>query len=307
MTTDQSLVRIYSDRTYTFTTMVRHQGTVIAFALDSNRRIVYSVLDLSTHDEGRGVLDTAYWTETPTEVPFPNEMTQAGYAIVGATAMPRVKRVGRVEAEGDEDLADEETDPFLSTTARLTGPGVPFQVLSDGTSVVILRQAIDRGHADALFLLNDGGCSGDTSRTDLVADSTGVKVPVVDGTLLCDRFLLVGGTLKPTAEVRFRRSRHKSEPESAKDSLGATDMDGTPLPRADPGTAVHPQSDRRTLHRGPRPHGGTGAAAVAVLRPQRRHRPDRHVQRRAGGRRPLQHPGQPLLDQPGPEVPRLRF
>ncbi|WP_009998746.1 LamG domain-containing protein [Streptomyces clavuligerus] len=206
--------------------MARHQGTALAFAMDDQRRIVYTVLDLSTFDEKRGELDAAYWSENPALLPFPNEIVKTGFAVAGATAMPTVKAGGRVEAGADEVLEPEEIDSFLSTTARLTADA-PFQVLSDGTHVVVLRQAIGAGHADAVFPLASGsGSSGDSSRTDLALSAGGAAVPVVADTLLCDRFLLVGGVLKPTSEVRFKRSRHKTEPASAKDSLGAADMDG---------------------------------------------------------------------------------
>ncbi|QDY81389.1 LamG domain-containing protein [Streptomyces qinzhouensis] len=206
--------------------MVRHQGTVIAFAVDDKRRIVYTVLDLSSFDEKKGELDVAYWSENPAELPFPAEVVKVGYAVAGATAMPAVKKGGRTEAGVDEVLTPEETDPFLSSTARLTAPDAPFQVISDGSHVVVLRQAIARGHADAVFTLADGvGSSGDSGRVDVVKSGT-TPAPVVDGTLLCDRFLLVGGRLKPVAEVRFKRSRHKTRPASEKDSLGPADMDG---------------------------------------------------------------------------------
>ncbi|MFE3072518.1 LamG-like jellyroll fold domain-containing protein [Streptomyces sp. NPDC059247] len=229
MTDDRSLLKVYSDRRYTRTTVARHQGTALAFALDEDRRIVYTVLDLSTHDEAKGELDAAYWSENPAELPFPNEIVKVGYAVVGATAMPVVKRGGRTEATGDELLAADETDTFLSSTARLTAPGAPFQVISDGTHVVVLRQAVDGDHADAVHVLTGKGSSGDVTRTDYVKDTAGAKTPVVDATLLVDRFLLVGGVLKPVNEVRFRRSRHRTAPASAKDSLGATDMDGRPF------------------------------------------------------------------------------
>ncbi|MGW1978108.1 LamG-like jellyroll fold domain-containing protein [Streptomyces sp. NPDC001889] len=225
-TADQSLVKIYSDRTYTHTTMVRHQGTVIAFAVDDKRRIVYAVLDLSSFDEKKGELDVAYWSENPAELPFPTEVVKVGYAVAGATAMPVVKKGGRTEAGPNDLLTPEETDPFLSSTARLTAPGAPFQVVSDGSHVVVLRQSIDAGHVDAVFTLADGVSStGDRGRADVVKTGT-TPAPVVDGTLLCDRFLLVGGRLKPVAEVRFKRSRHKTLPASEKDSLGPADMDG---------------------------------------------------------------------------------
>ncbi|GLF99601.1 LamG domain-containing protein [Streptomyces yaizuensis] len=229
MTVDQGLLRVYSDRTYTHTTMVRHQGTALAFAMDDQRRIVYTVLDLSVHDEERGELDAAYWSENPAALPFPDEIVQVGYAVAGATVMPVVKRGGRLEAAADEVLEAEERDGFLSSTARLTA-AAPFQVLSDGTHVVVLRQAIGPGHADAVYpLLSGRGSSGDSGRADVVKTVAGVAVPVVADTLLCDRFLLVGGRLKPVSEVRFKRSRHKTEPASAKDSLGAVDMDGKPF------------------------------------------------------------------------------
>ncbi|GLF95112.1 LamG domain-containing protein [Streptomyces yaizuensis] len=230
-TADQSLVKIYSDRVYTHTTMVRHQGTVLAFAIDDARRIVYSVLDLSTFDEEKGELDAAYWSENPVALPFPTEVVKVGYAVAGATVMPVVKKDSQAEATAVEVLEPEETDTFLSSTARLTAPGAPFQVLSDGSHVVVLRQAIGRDGTDAVFTLKEGsGSTGDRSRVDVqTAGATPVAVPVVDGTLLCDRFLLVGGELKPVSEVRFKRSRHKTLPASEKDSLGAFDMDGRPF------------------------------------------------------------------------------
>ncbi|MFJ4770856.1 LamG-like jellyroll fold domain-containing protein [Streptomyces uncialis] len=229
MTVDQGLLRVYSDRTYTHTTMVRHQGTALAFAMDDQRRIVYTVLDLSVADDQRGELDAAYWSENPAELPFPDEIVQVGYAVAGATVMPVVKKGGRLEAGADETLEPEETDGFLSTTARLTA-AAPFQILSDGTHVVVLRQAIGSGDADAVYPLRSGsGSTGDAARADVVKSVDGAVVPVVADTLLCDRFLLVGAQLKPVTEVRFKRSRHKTEPASAKDSLGAADMDGKPF------------------------------------------------------------------------------
>ncbi|MFJ6662192.1 LamG-like jellyroll fold domain-containing protein [Streptomyces sp. NPDC091377] len=228
MATDQSLLKIYSDRTYAHTTMVRHQGTALAFAMDDKRRIVYTVLDLSAYDETRGELDAAYWSENPAPLPFPKEIVQVGYGVAGATVMPVVKRGGRTEAQSEEVLEQDEIDAFLSTTARLTAPA-PFQVLSDGTHVVVLRQAVGAGHADAVYAVGVRGRStGDGARADVVK-AAGAPVPVVADTLLCDRFLLVGGQLKPVSEVRFKRSRHRTEPASAKDSLGSVDMDGRPF------------------------------------------------------------------------------
>ncbi|XXZ47579.1 hypothetical protein AAGT00_01040 (plasmid) [Streptomyces cavourensis] len=57
----------------------------------------------------------------------------------------------------------------------------------------------------------------------------GEQVELVRDTLLCDRFLLVDGKLKPVLEVRYKRSRHATRPASAKDTLGTEDMEGRPF------------------------------------------------------------------------------
>ncbi|QES57836.1 hypothetical protein DEJ51_29780 [Streptomyces venezuelae] len=225
MAPQESLLKIYGDRSYRHVTMARHQGTTIAFAMDASRRIVYSVLDLSG-PPAKGEADTAYWSDNPAELVFPRELAEVGYAVVGATAMPTVKR-GGAEAAVDERPTAQETDPFLSTTARLTADA-PFHVVSDGTYVVVLRQSVGETHSDAVYKLTGGGCSGSASRTDYVLSGT-KKVPLVRDTLLCDRFLLVDGKLKPVLEVRYKRSRHATRPESAKDSLGTEDMEGRPF------------------------------------------------------------------------------
>ncbi|MEU5116680.1 LamG domain-containing protein [Streptomyces longwoodensis] len=225
MAAQDSLLKKYGDRSYRHVTMTRHHGTTIAFAMDAARRIVYTVLDLSG-PAAKGEVDSAYWSDNPAEVAFPREIAEVGYAVVGATAMPTVKR-GGAEAGADERPAAAEIDPFLSSTARLTADA-PFHVISDGTYVVILRQSVGGTHQDAVYKLTGGGSSGDPSRTDYVL-SAAKKVPLVRDTLLVDRFVLVDGKLKPVLEVRFKRSRHATRPESAKDSLGTEDMEGRPF------------------------------------------------------------------------------
>ncbi|MEU9678835.1 LamG domain-containing protein [Streptomyces parvus] len=225
MAAQDSLLKKYGDRSYRHVTMTRHQGTTIAFAMDAARRIVYTVLDLSG-PAAKGEVDSAYWSDNPAEVAFPREIAEVGYAVVGATAMPTVKR-GGAEAGADERPAAAEIDPFLSSTARLTADA-PFHVISDGTYVVILRQSVGGTHQDAVCKLTGGGSSGDPSRTDYVL-SAAKKVPLVRDTLLVDRFVLVDGKLKPVLEVRYKRSRHATRPESAKDSLGTEDMEGRPF------------------------------------------------------------------------------
>lgn len=226
MALQDSVLKVYGDRSYAHVTMVRHQGTTVAFAMDAARRIVYSVLDLSDQQAAKGELDTAYWSGNPIELAFPRELAEVGFAVAGATAMPTVKR-GGAEAAADDQPAPGDIDTYLSSTARLTA-SAPFHVLSDGTYVVVLRQSIGNAHPDAVYKLTGGGCSGNASRTDYVLDST-KKVPLVRDTLLCDRFVLVEGKLKPVLEVRYRRSRHATRPESNKDTLGTEDMEGRPF------------------------------------------------------------------------------
>ena len=90
--------------------------------------------------------------------------------------------------------------------------------------------AITDEHQDAVYKLKNGTVSGDSSRPDsdfLLSD--GNRVPITDCTLLCDRFVLSGKFLQPNREVRYQRSRHKTNPANQTDSLGAKDMEGNPF------------------------------------------------------------------------------
>jgi Concanavalin A-like lectin/glucanases superfamily len=222
---DNGLRTVYSDRKHVYTTTVRHQGTTIAFAMDDQRRIRYSVLDLERAGVPAGSHDAAYWSAEPSDLVFPADLVQVGYAAAGNTRMPEVRKGGRIEAV--DQLPPDEVDPFLSTTARLTALA-PFQVVSDGRHVVVFRQSIDGAHADGVCSLTSGAVSGDPARTDYLRQD-GARVPLVDGTLLCDRFVLAGGRLAPLREVRFRRSRDRAIPGPGTDTLGTSDMDGKPF------------------------------------------------------------------------------
>lgn len=97
----------------------------------------------------------------------------------------------------------------------------PFQVLSDEQYVYVFRQSIGRSHTDAVFARDAKG--------DAVTDLNGDPVPLVDETLLVDRFVLVGTALKLNREVRYRRSRSKFRPQGTRDTLGAQDMNNVPF------------------------------------------------------------------------------
>ncbi|MGK7941795.1 MAG: LamG-like jellyroll fold domain-containing protein [Crocosphaera sp.] len=224
----EKLIKNYSDRTYQHTVMITHKGTPIAFAMDEQRRLFYAVLDLNDTEGNKGEFDVAYWPENPSQLSFPCEIEQVGYSIVGATRMPVVKLDTRQEAADPTLLLPEEVDPFLSTTARLTADA-PFQVFSDNQHIFVFRQAIANNHPDAVYKLNNGAVSGDSSRNDLQKQSDGSNVSVVESTLLCDRFILSGKRLSPNREVRYQRSRHKTNPASQTDGLGSKDMEGNPF------------------------------------------------------------------------------
>ncbi|MFE7812316.1 LamG domain-containing protein [Streptomyces sp. NPDC057433] len=221
---NRALVRTYRDRSYVSTAMVRHGGTTVAFAMDHKRRIYYSVLDLEQASAKKGDLDSAYWNAEPALLPFPSEFVDPYADVPVAYPMPVVKAGGTAEVHPQE-LYGAETDPFLSTTARLTA-AVPIQVVSDGRYILVFRQSIATGHADMVYRTNGNALTGDTSRTDLVTVG-GAKAAAADDSLLCDRYALVGSALKPVVEARYQRSRSRFTPAAGgNDTLGTRDMDG---------------------------------------------------------------------------------
>ncbi|MGE5659486.1 MAG: LamG-like jellyroll fold domain-containing protein [Actinomycetota bacterium] len=220
MTILNNFVKTYTDKTYKYTTQINHKGTVIAFAMDESRRIYYSVLDLeNTKIQEKSSLDVNYWLDNPKEINFPNEIVQVGYAILPNVKMPLVKKGTREEAKLGT-LRAEEVDPFLSTTARFTAQA-PFQILSDGKFIYLFRQAISKDHSDMLYKKDKAG--------NFVLDKAQQKVPLVNETLLVDRYILSGTELKLKMEVRYQRSRHKYNPQTNKDGLGAKDLEKKPF------------------------------------------------------------------------------
>lgn len=209
----------YQDQNYKYTTMVRHKGVVIAFAMNDKRQIFYTVLNL-TEKEGQSPLDVNHWSSMPLELHFPNEISEVGVGIAGQTLLPVVRKGSRTPVARAVVVPQAEQDHFLSSTARFTADA-PFQALSDGRHIFIFRQAIDADHDDRVFTLDKDGVP--------VKDANGKEVPLVNSTLLVDRFILSGTTLQTKMEVRYQRSRNKTTPQSRKDSLGAKDLDEKPF------------------------------------------------------------------------------
>jgi hypothetical protein len=242
----EKFIKSYSG-TYRHTAMIRHKGMVIAFAMDNQRRIFYSILDLGGNDAAAGAaqkpkssLDVDAWQSAPTELIFPNEIAEVGFGVADQTMLPVFKKnssqpevVGTVLPPGREN----EFDYFKSTTARFT-EDAPFQILTDGRYVYIFRQAIKGDVASMVYvdqngniLVNKNGEKGyvefdKEASKNIWKPATGTSTPLVNATLLVDRFLLVGTQLAPKMEVRFQRSRSKTRPASRKDSLGPKDLDG---------------------------------------------------------------------------------
>lgn len=208
-------------RQYQHPTMVRHKGVVIALAMNDQRQIFYAALDMNPAPSDSGVAKSPFdinnWPASPAELVFPNEIAEVGFGVADQTLLPTYQKGSRTPVDPGTRLDNRDKDLFLSTTARLTADA-PFQALSDGRYVYIFRQALDANHADMVFKRDKDG--------NLVKDHDGNPVPLVDATLLVDRFVLVGTTLVPKLEVRFQRSRSKTRPQSRKDSLGAKDLDG---------------------------------------------------------------------------------
>src|SRR6185312_11683986 len=237
--------RTYADRAYRFPTLVRHAGSVIALAMDADRRIHYSVLNLAQ----AGDLDANGWGADPAVLGFATEIAAVGFGIGDQVAMPQVRMGSRTPVTPGDPVRPDELDPFLSSTARLTA-AAPFQVLSDGRYVHVVRQAIVDPEPAVLeaarhTLVDPAADAATTARAaDLVADhdamiyvtdggqpvldANGRVVPVVRGTLLVDRFVLGGTSLVAKRDVRFQRSRSHT-PASSTDTLGASDLEDRPF------------------------------------------------------------------------------
>ncbi|MCU0566593.1 MAG: LamG domain-containing protein [Oculatellaceae cyanobacterium Prado106] len=204
MLTSERFIKSYAKRPYQHATLVNHKGTLISFAMDTEGRIYYTTLNLE--DTSRpDPTDSIYWSDDPVELLFPRELVHFGVDATPRT-LPLVNQGRQAESPGTTLPADDQ-DTFLSSTARLTA-NAPFQVLSDGEYIYLFRQAIAANHPAQIFT--------DSERSS----------PLVNSTLLLDRFVLLGTTLQRKQEIRYQRSRNKFHPANEKDNLGAKDMEG---------------------------------------------------------------------------------
>jgi hypothetical protein len=249
-TTADLFVKTYTDRAYRFPAMVRHNGVVLAFAMDANRRMYYTVLDFGPGGSMSPV-DADHWSPNPQPLTFAREIASVGFGVADQNAVPTVRQGSTTAVPAGQTVRVDETDLFLSTTARFSA-AAPFQVLSDGRYVYVLRQAIVDPEAAAanaaqLTLLDPSATSAAQQQArDIVADhqnmayaidangqllldAHGKPIPMVAGSLLVDRFVLVGTRLEPKLEVRYQRSRSRTRPAGSTDSLGAADLNRLPF------------------------------------------------------------------------------
>src|SRR5262249_13037569 len=106
-----TFVKTYTDHVYRFPTMVRHNGMVLAFAMDEKRRIRYTALDLSMA-ASPDALDAAGWGTNPTALPFASELTHVGYGVADQTQLPVVKLGSTTPVAPGVTVRDDEKDPF---------------------------------------------------------------------------------------------------------------------------------------------------------------------------------------------------
>ena len=248
--TSDIFVKTYADLNYRFPAMVRHNGVVLAFAMDAKRSIYYTVLDFGAGGS-MSMVDADHWSPNPRPLTFAREIASVGFGVADQSAVPTVRTGSTVTVPPGQSVRPDETDPFLSTTARFTA-AVPFQLVSDGRYVYVFRQAItDPGAAAvnaAQLVLVDPKATPDalTQARDIIADhqnmayvsdatgapvldAHGRQIPTVAGTVLVDRFVLVGTTLEPKLEVRYQRSLSRTRPAGTTDSLGAADLNKQPF------------------------------------------------------------------------------
>ncbi len=225
MTLLDKFVKSYDNTRYEYTVLVRHQGVLMSFAMASDRRIYYTVLDLQNSESAKkdanqsskkkSTLDVESWPETPSRLPFPREITQVGYAATNQVVISRPETAPDGETAKDDEFtgdAVKDNQKFAQTTARFTAKA-PFQVVSDGDNLYLFRQAIASDDPNNF-------------KVKVTANAQTRDVSIVDRTLLCDRYVLVGKALRLKQEVRYQRSRSRTNPQSDKDSLSNVDLDG---------------------------------------------------------------------------------
>ena len=198
-----------SNGKYLSTRLLTHNGITVAFALGRKAQsqqlfFDYSVLNFAGQEPTSGPteqLDSDCWFENVKPLLFASEVRVVGEEAVPVFKIPAWGLTGL--AIGPEQIA--QIDPWASTSLGLMDTNVTnFEVLSDGRYIYLFRQ----------------------SRCDPLPDQPSSGKAPIDNNLLCDRFNLVGDTLKGSLEVRYQRSSQKRLPKTILDTLGVQTLEG---------------------------------------------------------------------------------
>ncbi|KAF5620263.1 hypothetical protein F52700_11585 [Fusarium sp. NRRL 52700] len=213
-----------SSSRYLSTRFVTHNGITIALALgrtgDNSLFFAYSILNAEEEDksaneaktkesatEEADKLDSQCWFNNVKILQFSCEVRVVGEEAVPVYKIPAIDVNKRevAPAKTEEEKKNQKLNPWLSSSLCLMDPDVTdFQVLSDGRYVYLFRQ---------------GTAAAKGSPNQYMKDK-----PPVDANLLCDRFVLVGSTLKQPLEARYQRTLQKQIPSNAKDTLHVRDI-----------------------------------------------------------------------------------
>lgn len=123
-TTSDLFVKTYADLDYRFPAMVRHNGVVLAFAMDAKRNIYYTALDFGPGGS-MSVIDSDHWSPNPRPLTFAREIASVGFGVADQSAVPTVRKGSTVAVPPGQTVRPDETDPFLSTTARFSAAAPP--------------------------------------------------------------------------------------------------------------------------------------------------------------------------------------
>ncbi|PWN86809.1 hypothetical protein FA10DRAFT_304700 [Acaromyces ingoldii] len=167
-------------------------------------------------------LDAQGWSADPILVPFPNEVRIVGQEAVPTYIVPTLDNSGSPTDSAGFPL-DDKVDQWMSSTQCLTYmprgengnldvKDFHFEVLSDGEYIYLFRA----GQGTETKCAN-----GQVQSSDLDG--------LLNGHLLCDRFVLNEGRLDRVVESRFRRSGQRALPANDKDTLGARSIDNVPF------------------------------------------------------------------------------
>ncbi|WP_448216944.1 LamG-like jellyroll fold domain-containing protein [Endozoicomonas sp. 2B-B] len=203
-----------SSYSFQFAKLVEHQGKLILFGMASDRRIYYAIcqpqVDKDTRAEAeqanKPVTDASFWPSEVRQLKFPTELRQVGYTVVDDYKFD----TSGLNAGGE--TATYARDLFKKSTGNLSAPNVPFDVLSDGNSIILARQSASE---------ND---KYPGTEDKIVPERN--NTPIVNSTLLVDRFLVQGKFLITRLESRHQRSGNKFRAFSSDDVKSVKDPNG---------------------------------------------------------------------------------